>query len=89
MRDELRTQIQRVEEEIGPHPDLSAFVTVHDAVRASAGSDAARAYQGSAPVTLYSDEGHEYSIGFDALLDELLTLAAMDVAQSLADEGRG
>lgn len=88
MQDGIMSEIRRVEDKIGPHPDMAAFLTVRDAVRATEGSDAARAYHGSAPVTLYSAEGHEYTIGFDSLLDELLLLAAVDVGQGLTDEAR-
>lgn len=45
-------------------------------------------YYDGAPVSLYSDEGYEYWISFASLLDELLTLAAMDVGQGLTDEAR-
>ena len=83
MRDSLRTVIAAAESEIGPHPDLTAFLTVRDAVRESEGSDVARAYHDGAQVALYSDEGHEYRISFASLMDELLMLAALDTRARL------
>lgn len=79
----LADTIARAEEEAGPHPSLDAFLTVHHALGATTGSDAARAYHEGAAVTLYSDEGTPYQIEFSSLLDELLTLAAMDVHRRL------
>lgn len=86
IRNTLVTEIGRVEAEIGPHQDIAAFLTVLDALRNTEGSDAARAYHGGSLVTLYSDEGNQYTIGFDSLLEELLTLAAREVGRELTDE---
>lgn len=86
MRDGLKSVIDAAESEFGPHPDLTAFLTVRDAVRESEGSDAARAYSDGAQVTLYSDEGHEYRISFSSLMDELLMLAAMDTRARLTEQ---
>lgn len=85
MRDGMMDEVRRVEEQIGPQPDMAAFLTVRDAVREVTGSDAARAYHDRAPVTLYGDAGQAYTIGFDALMDELLMLAAVDVGWGLTD----
>jgi hypothetical protein len=84
-RDAITRMIERVEAETGPQPDLRAFLTVLDAIRASDYSEAAAAFHESAPVTLVSDEDREYTIGFDSLLEELLMLAANDVSMRLTN----
>lgn len=87
MSDNLAGEIRRVEAESGPQPDMTAFLTVRQAVRETVGSDAARAYQDGALVTLHSDEGREYTIRFDSLVEELLLVAATDTGLRLTEPG--
>lgn len=82
-RDAIVQMIASTESQTGPQPDIRAFLTVLDAIRDSDYSEAAAAFHESAPVLLNNDEGNEYTIGFDSLLEELLMLAAADVSKKL------
>ncbi|MGO1686474.1 MAG: hypothetical protein ACTHYR_15995 [Brachybacterium sp.] len=89
MSESIKNAVLDAIREVGPHPDLVAFLTVHEAVRTTTSSDAARAYHDGAQVTLYSDEGTEYYISFASLVDELLMLAALDTERRLREEEWG
>ncbi|MFJ6044522.1 hypothetical protein [Brachybacterium paraconglomeratum] len=84
MRDKLIAVFEDAENEVGSHPDLTAFVTVRDAFRTMWGSEAAYAYREGAQVILYSDEGEPYTISFASLVDELLMLGASGTRSRLA-----